>query len=352
MEGAAEELHGPFLDSPSTDSTSTLTTARGHIPLPAQRPSMEVSTVSPPAISRTGDALCEVDFTSMAIDSVLLLICLCGVTGNGAVLCLLHRNSITLYIFDLAFAESLFLLLMVPSTLFYLLENMSCSTIMPLTYLRILFLLSLLPYNLGLYLLTAISTDRCTSILCPCWCDRHHPQCFLEVVNALLWALSVGLTVTITSLCLCQEHEHCRGAHITMYALNLFLFASAMIISSTVLFVKVTSGPQQQQPRRLDIAILLNALFVLLFALPLSLCNFLQQHNTVSSQAVFLLTCITSSIKPLICFLVGTCGRDCSMESCRRHFSMQSLRKALLSIFGEPKENTAHSNAAAMDMGI
>nr|RLV62872.1 hypothetical protein DV515_00018858 [Chloebia gouldiae] len=184
---------------------------------------MEVSTVSAPAISPTGGDLCEVDVTSMAIYSVTLLICLCGVAGNGAVLCLLHRNSMTLYVFDLASVDSLFLLLMVPSTLLYLLESMSCSTIMPLAYLRILFLL---------------------------------------------------------------------------------------------------------------------------------LCNFLQQlgYIAVSSQAVFQLTCITSSIKPFIYFLVGSCGRD--MHSCRRHFSIQSLRKALHSIFGKPKETTAHSNAATMDTAI
>ncbi|XP_039559357.1 mas-related G-protein coupled receptor member H-like isoform X3 [Passer montanus] len=315
---------------------------------------MEVSTISPSPASPTEDYLCEIDVTNVAVDSVMLLICLCGLAGNGAVLCLLHRNSMTLYFFDLAFADSLFLLLMVPSTLLCLLENMSCSTIMPLTYLRTLFLLSLLPYNLGLYLLTVTSIDRCTSILCSRWYDRHRPQRLLEVVNVLLWALSIGFTVTISSLCLCQEHEHCQGAHISMYALNLILFASAMVICSTVLFVKVKSDPQQQQPRRLDTAILLTVLFVLLFALPLSLCNFLQQlgYTVVPSQVVFLLTCITRSIKPFIYFLVGSCGRDCSVESCRRPSSMQSLKKALHNVFGEPKENTAHNSAAAVDTAV
>ncbi|XP_005529136.1 PREDICTED: mas-related G-protein coupled receptor member H-like [Pseudopodoces humilis] len=312
---------------------------------------MEVSTVSPPPTSPTErDDLCEIDVTSMAVDSVMLLICLCGVAGNGAILFVLHRNSITLYIFDLAFADFLFLLLMVPSTLLYLLENMSCSSIMPLTYLRILFLLSLLPYNLGLFLLTAVSIYRCTSILCPLCYHRHCSQRLLEVVNVLLWALCIGFIVTVTSLCLCQEHEHCQGAHISMDALNLLLFAPAMVISSTVLFIKVKSDPHQQQPKRLDIVILFTVLFFLLFALPLSLCNFLQQlgYTTVSSQVVFLLTCITSSIKPFIYFLVGSWRRDCFMESCRRHFSMQSLRKALHSVFGEPEENTAPSNDATM----
>uniref|UniRef100_A0A8C0U4B2 Mas-related G-protein coupled receptor member H-like n=1 Tax=Cyanistes caeruleus TaxID=156563 RepID=A0A8C0U4B2_CYACU len=282
---------------------------------------------------------------------VMLLICLCGVAGNGAILFILHRNSITLYIFDLAFADFLFLLLMVPSTLLYLLENMSCSSIMPLTYLRILFLLSLLPYNLGLFLLTAVSIYRCTSVVSPLCYQRLCSQRLLEVVNVLLWALCIGFIVTVTSLCLCQEHEHCQGAHISMDAFNLLLFAPAMVISSTVLLIKIKSDPQQQQPKRLDIVILFTVLFFLLFALPLSLCNFLQQlgYNTVSSQVVFLLTCITSSIKPFIYFLVGSWRKDCFTESCRSHFSRKSLRKALHSVFGEQEGNTAPSNDATMD---
>ncbi|XP_056348281.1 mas-related G-protein coupled receptor member H-like [Oenanthe melanoleuca] len=315
---------------------------------------MEVSTVSPPPTSSTEDNFCEVDVTNVALDGVLLLICLCGLAGNGAVLWLQHRNSITLYIFDLAFADFLFLLIMVPSTLLYLLENMSCSILMPLTYLRTIFLLSLLPYNLGLYLMTAVSIDRCMSILCPLWYNRHCPQQCLEVVNILLWALSVGFIVTVSSLCLCQEHMHCQVSLTSMYTLNLFLFTPAMLISSTILFIKVKCGPQQQQPKRLDIVILLTVLFVLLFALPLSLCNFLQQFGYIvlSSQMVLLLICIHSSTKPFIYIFVGSWRRNCSMGGCWRHCSMLSLRKALHRVFGELKQNPACSNDAAMDTGV
>ncbi|XP_014734232.1 PREDICTED: mas-related G-protein coupled receptor member H-like [Sturnus vulgaris] len=315
---------------------------------------MEVTTVSPSPVSPTGDDLCETDVTNVAIDGVLLLVCLCGLAGNGAVIWLQQRNSISLYIFDLAFVDFLFLLLMVPSTLLYLLETMSCSIIFPLTYLRILFLLSLLPYSLGLYLLTAVSIERCTSILCPLWYNRHCTQQLLEVVNAVLWALSVGFIVTVSSLCLCQENEHCQASLISMYAFNLFLFAPAMIISSTILFIKIKSGPQHQQPKRLDIVILLTVLIVLLFAVPLSLCNFLQEldYITVSFQVVLLLICIHSSIKPLIYFLVGSWRRDCSMGSCWKQCSIQSLRKALQRVFGEVKENPASSDGAALDTGV
>ncbi|XP_005529137.1 PREDICTED: mas-related G-protein coupled receptor member H-like [Pseudopodoces humilis] len=304
---------------------------------------MEVTTVFPPPASPTeGDNLCETDVTDVAIDSVTLLICLCGLVGNGAVICLLQRNPTTFYAINLAFANFTFLHFVVPSTLLYLKEELSCSTIMPLVFLRALFPLLLFSYNLGLYLLTAISIDRCISILYPLWYHCHRPKRLSWVVCALLWALSIAVIAMVTSLCLSHEHEHCQVALISMYALNLFLFAPAMVISSTVLLTKIKCGSQQQQPKRLNTVTFIVVLFFLLFALPLSLSNFLQQfgYTTVSSQVVFLLTCIHSTINPFIYFLAGRCWRCCSLES---------LRLSLQRIFEEPEENTAHINEATRD---
>uniref|UniRef100_A0A8C0U840 G-protein coupled receptors family 1 profile domain-containing protein n=1 Tax=Cyanistes caeruleus TaxID=156563 RepID=A0A8C0U840_CYACU len=296
----------------------------------------------PPPAGKSGDNLCEIDVTDVAIDSVTLLICLCGLVGNGAVICLLQRKPTTFYIINLAFANFTFLHFVVPSTLLYLKEELSCSTIMPLVFLRALFPLLLFSYNLGLYLLTAISIDRCISILYPLWYHCHCPKRLAWVVCALLWALSIAVIAMVISLCLSHEHEHCQVSLTSMYALNLFLFAPAMVISSTVLLIKIKCGSQQQQPKRLNTVTFIVVLFFLLFALPLSLCNFLQQlgYNTVSSQVVFLLTCIHSTINPFIYFLAGRCWRCCSLES---------LRLSLQRIFEEPEENTAHSNEATMD---
>ncbi|XP_036240525.1 mas-related G-protein coupled receptor member H-like [Molothrus ater] len=304
---------------------------------------MEVTTVSPsPASPTEGDDLCDIDVTHGAIDSVTLLICLCGLAGNGAVLCLLQRTPTTCYIINLAFANFSFLHFVVPSTLLYLLEELSCSTVVPLVFMRALFPLLLFSYNLGLYLLTAISIDRCTSILCPLWYRCRRPQRLSWVVCALLWALSITVIVTMTALCLTREHDHCQVSLITMYAVNLFIFAPAMVISSIILLIKVKYGSQQQRPKRLGIVIFLVVLFCLLFALPLSLFNFLQQlgYTVVPSQVVFLLACIHSSINPFIYFLVGRCWRPCSVRS---------LQLSLQRVFEQPEENTAHSDDPAMD---
>ncbi|XP_036240354.1 mas-related G-protein coupled receptor member A1-like [Molothrus ater] len=327
---------------------------------------MEVSTVSPLFTSPTDTpAPCEINVTNMAIDFVTLFVGLCGLAGNGVVLWFLHVNAITHFISKQAIIDFLFLIFMLPSTLLFLVEEVSCSAIMSLMYLSLLFQLSLFTYIIGLYRLMFISIQRCRSVLCLVFCGFQLSEHLLWVLmTALFWVLLfifIAVNPTVTSQCQSHEQEQCQVALTSMYALNLFLFAVPMVISSTILFIRLKPGSQQQQQqhKRLDIVIFL----VALFSLPLSLWNFLQQlgYTVVSSQVVFLLACINSSIKPFICFLVGSwkrdwsmrsCWRHCSMESCRKHSSMQSLREAIKRVFEEPKENTACGDDSVVNMGV
>ncbi|XP_050753246.1 mas-related G-protein coupled receptor member H-like [Gymnogyps californianus] len=298
------------------------------------------SPTSPVPETTDGEDPCRIEVTDVAVDTVTLLICLCGLVGNGAVLWLLgfhiRRNPITAYILNLAVADFTFLLFMVTSSLLYMMENIFCSTVVSLTYLRSLFLLSLFSYNMGLYLLTAISIERCVSILYPLWYRCHRPQHLSAVVCALLWALSVAVIAAVTSLCLLHEHEHCQIALISMYVLNFLFFAPPMVISNVILFIKVLCGSKQRQPKRLYIVIFLTVLFFLIFGVPLSIWNFLQQFNStlVPSQVFLLLACINSSINPFIYFLVG---------SCRRHCSSVSLQVAFRRVFEETGVTTISS---------
>ncbi|XP_035169788.1 mas-related G-protein coupled receptor member H-like, partial [Oxyura jamaicensis] len=190
------------------------------------------------------------------------------------------------------------------------------------------------------YLLTAISIERCVSIVCSSRPCAHRPQHLSAVVCALLWALSITIIAAVAFLCLSHQHEHCRLALISMYTLNFAVFAPSMVVSSTLLFIKVQCGSQQRQPRKLYIVIFLTILFFLLFALPLSIWNFLQHVSYMlgQSQVVFLLACINSSINPFIYFLVGSCRRRCSLVS---------LQVAFRRVFEE--DNAVCSDNATME---
>ncbi|XP_061205314.1 mas-related G-protein coupled receptor member H-like [Neopsephotus bourkii] len=308
---------------------------------------MEANAISPPTappvLETDGENPCRIDITDVAMDTATLLICLCGMVGNGAVLWLLgfriRRNPITTYILNLAVADFTFLLFMVTSVLLYMMENIFCFTFETLTYQRPLLLLSLFSYNTSLYLLMAISIERCASILSASTCC---PQRLSALVCVLLWALSIAVIAAVTSLCLLHEDGHCRVALISMYVLNFLIFAPPMVASNVILFIKVQCGSQQRQPKRLYIVIFLTVLFFLIFGVPLSVWNFLLQfgHAAGPSQAVFLLACINSSVNPFIYFLVGSCRRRCSVVP---------LQVAFRRVFGQPEDNIAFSRDTTMN---
>uniref|UniRef100_A0A8B9QSF2 G-protein coupled receptors family 1 profile domain-containing protein n=1 Tax=Anas platyrhynchos TaxID=8839 RepID=A0A8B9QSF2_ANAPL len=266
-------------------------------------------------------SVCEIDVPDVAVDGASLLICLCGLVGNGAVLwllgCRIRRNPITVYVLNLAVADFIFLLLMLTSAIFYILDSLSCHTFHFFSYLTPFFLPLLFTHNMGMYLLTAISIERCVSVLCPLWYRCHRPQHLSAVVCALLWALSISVIAIVAVPCLTHQQDQCRLSLISMYALNFLIFAPPMVISNVILFIKVQCGSQRRQPRRLYIVIFLTVLFFLLLMVPLSIWNFVQHINISMghSQVVFLLACINSSINPFIYFLVGSCRRRCSLVS-------------------------------------
>ncbi|XP_064570634.1 mas-related G-protein coupled receptor member H-like [Zonotrichia leucophrys gambelii] len=300
---------------------------------------MQVTTVSPsPASPTEGDDLCETDVTDVAIHSVTLLICLCGLAGNGAVIGLLNLKSVNYGIFDLALADFLFLLFTVPSAILFLVEDGSCSPIVPMLYLRFLLQLSVVSYYWGLFRLTAHSLGKDVASLCKLCCCCQLPERLIWVVwRAKYWVFFALFTIipAVTYLCPSQEQEHCQAAVISMYTIILLLFVAPVVIYRTIVLIKAKQRSQQQQPRRRNIVIIIIVLFTLL----LIMCNFLQEvgYITVPSQVVFLLTCIHSTIKPFIYFLAGRCRRPCSV---------QSLQLTLNSVFEEQKEKTACGNDA------
>ncbi|XP_005046493.1 PREDICTED: mas-related G-protein coupled receptor member A8-like [Ficedula albicollis] len=281
---------------------------------------MEVTTVSPsPASPTKGNNLCDTDVSNVAIHSVTLLICLCGLAGNGAVLCLLSLESRNSGIFDLAVADFLFLLFTVPSTLLFLMEDVSCCPIMPLMYLSFPFQLSMVSSYWTLFKLAFLNFRKdMTYLIELCCCCFHLPERLWWMVDSVQdWAFFSIFAVIpmVTSLCPSHEQEHCQAALISMFTAILLLFVAPMVIFRTIDIIRAMRGSKKQQPKRRDIIIFIIVDFTLL----LGLCNFLQHlgYIPVSSQVVFLLTCIHSSIKPFIYFLAGKCWSPCSMGSLR-----------------------------------
>lgn len=56
-------------------------------------------------------------------------------------------------------------------------------------HLHIFEALVILTYSTSLYLLTAVSDERCLSVLWPIWYQLHRPTYLSALMYALLWAV-------------------------------------------------------------------------------------------------------------------------------------------------------------------
>uniref|UniRef100_A0A8C8VPJ3 G-protein coupled receptors family 1 profile domain-containing protein n=1 Tax=Pelusios castaneus TaxID=367368 RepID=A0A8C8VPJ3_9SAUR len=251
----------------------------------------------------------------VAISSISLLICLFGLVGNGIVLWFLgfriRKDPFTVYILNLAVADFGFLLCMV------------VFLVMIILYLHFYFLggldiiqriqwAGLFIYNTGLYLLTAISIQRCLSVLYPIWFRCHRPKNLSAIVCVLLWALSI--LVSGLECYFCISKYHCFKMTIFSCILSFLIFTPLMVLSSLSLFIKIWCNSQRRQPTKLYVVILVNILCFLIFAIPLRVIVLMSllSHRMIHIFVIclfILLSCVNSGINPFIYFLVGRHGR-------------------------------------------
>lgn len=92
----------------------------------------------------------------------------------------------------------------------------------------------------------------------------------------------------------------------SLYILTHLLFAAPLVISTAILYIMANFYPQMEEPTLLKHIILFSALY----SFSISLSNFTRHlgYTVVSSQVLFLFTCIQSCIKPFLYFGWGVSG--------------------------------------------
>ncbi|XP_075784620.1 mas-related G-protein coupled receptor member H-like [Pelodiscus sinensis] len=245
--------------------------------------------------------------------SITLIICLLGLVGNGIVIWFLgfrmKRNPFTVYVLNLAVADTGYLLCSVAHRATSIVRYLFCDD--P-EFLDIWFaVLYVWTYNTSLYILTAISTERCVSVHFPIWYRCRRPRHLSATVSALLWALPILLFCSMSIFCLLFFNEFCANSLLYIFILNVLIFSPIMVLSSLILSIKVRRSSQRRPPSKLYAVILLTVLFFLLFTLPHSFAFFLfDLHIIKPTPIVYTLSCASSSINPFIYFLVGSYGKQ------------------------------------------
>ncbi|XP_074852194.1 mas-related G-protein coupled receptor member H-like [Carettochelys insculpta] len=262
----------------------------------------------------------------LVLSSISLFICLVGLVGNGIVLWVLgfclKKNPFTVYVLNLAIADFGFLLCMV-AFLVAIVVYIHMDFHGGFVIINAIQWVALFTYNTGLYLLTAISVQRCLSVLFPFWHRCHRPENLSSAVCTLLWVLSI--LVTSLECYFCITDYECSKMTIFSCVLSFLVFTPLMILSSLTLFIKIRCSSQQHQPTKLYVVIMVTILFFLVFALPFQvivMMAFLREttiHLFVMSL-VILLPCLNSSINPFIYVFIGRHGRQQIREPLREVF--------------------------------
>ncbi|XP_077209028.1 mas-related G-protein coupled receptor member H-like [Paroedura picta] len=281
------------------------------------------------------------DVSVLDFNNIIMLFypifCTFGLLGNGTVIYLLglriKRSPFMTCILNLAIADFGVLLF------FGLILIVSAGGAKKILYV-IAFLAGTTMHNASQLLLTAISIDRCVSVLFPIWHRCHRPPYLSTMVCALIWLLSC-LTSGSATTTLYVEHP---WDSYVLYPLitGPVLCLPVVTISTLILLFKGFCKAQQPQRGRLFTIVFLTLLFFLIFASPLNIILTLVFFTSLETESLLFygIFCanMNSSVNPLLYYMVGK--RKRSQER-------QSLKTILQRAFEEEEERREERGTAA-----
>ncbi|XP_045433524.1 mas-related G-protein coupled receptor member X1-like [Pipistrellus kuhlii] len=256
-------------------------------------------------------------FTKDKILQILTaILALVGLAGNAVVLWLLgfrmRRNAFSVYILNLAGADFLYLCCYI----IYLLVSIFNFYFAREVIRRFVSIVAMFAYVSGLSILSAISTERCMSVLWPIWYRCRRPTHMSSIMCALLWALSLLLSMLEGNYCgflnWGVHHVWCQVLDYITVAWLILLFV-LLSGSSLALMTRLLCGSQRVLPTRLYMTIMITVLVFLLCGLPYGIYWFLifRISNVYLSffhlsKTAEILSCVNSCANPIIYFFVGS----------------------------------------------
>ncbi|XP_016848282.1 proto-oncogene Mas [Anolis carolinensis] len=257
--------------------------------------------------------------------SLISIICIFGLVGNAIViwyLCfLIKKNPITTYVLNLAAADSGVLL----SLGFICIKIFSISLDIHSWLLHCFFL----TYTSSQYLLTAISVEKCLSVVFPIWYRCHRPKYLSALICTLLWIMSCLMLGELFSFVV----ENSDLVNQITSIVNFIVCTPVVIICTILLFIRTYCSVYQHQRGKFYAALLRILLIFIFFGTPLSIAFILlyfDSLNYVHSSYLFIISVIcasiNSSVNPLIYFLIGR-------KKMKR--SRETFRLVLQSIFSD-----------------
>ncbi|XP_029431476.1 proto-oncogene Mas-like [Rhinatrema bivittatum] len=243
--------------------------------------------------------------------------------GNGIVFWVLflsmNRSKFIVYILNLAVADFTILLICFVVLLYIfsvpITVEISYFITNPLAIMRILFFFG---YTISLLLLTAISVERCLSVLFPIWHRCQRPKHQSTIVCTLLWLYSCLVTALEGIICSEEHYNHgsqeCSAVQIFIAVFGFLVVTPLMVLSSLTLIITIWRTSQRRPSSRFYMVILVAVITFLIVSVPVKLLNMLWYFQVLSHSVVsYLMICYTcvfcaainSAANPFIYFLVG-----------------------------------------------
>ncbi|XP_069486162.1 proto-oncogene Mas-like [Ambystoma mexicanum] len=263
---------------------------------------------------------CTLSNTDKILSTLCLAVSMIGLIGNGTVFFflgfLIKRNRFTIYILNLAVADFTFLLCCSIGVLYFIVAHEDPELVQNDAAQLTLEIFFSFGYNMSLYLLTAISVERCLSVIFPIWYQCRRPNHQSLITCALLWVLSIVVTSVEYFSCHEEDHVHegdsspCEHIIFTlMCLLNFLIFTPLMVVFSLILLVRVRRDSIMRQSSKLYIIVVATVVIFLVFALPMRLVSLLEYEHLEYPDHLVLLTILfstlSSSLNPLVYFFVG-----------------------------------------------
>ncbi|XP_076399600.1 mas-related G-protein coupled receptor member B4-like isoform X2 [Peromyscus maniculatus bairdii] len=289
---------------------------------------------------------------SQTLNILIVIIALIGLVGNATVLWLLgfhmHRNAFSVYILNLAGADFLFLCFQTVYSISDIIHNHNIHIGLE-KYLRIVFNFT---YLSGLSMISAISAERCLSVVWPIWYRCRRPRHTSAVMCALLWALSLLLSLLEGMACgLLYDgfgYGWCEKLDFITFA---WLVVLVVILSGSTLtlLVRIFCGSRRMPVTRLYVTIAFTVLVFLLFGLSYGIYWFfilwiwwpLDIFPCDIYAITTFLSCVNSCANPIIYFFVG------SIRHCR--FQRLTLKMLLQRAMQDTPEEVGEGRGSARE---
>ncbi|MEE6515661.1 hypothetical protein FKM82_024603 [Ascaphus truei] len=294
----------------------------------------------------------HIHFTIAACCAFVL--CLFGMLGNGIAfwfLCFkIKRNKYTVYIINLTIADFTYLFFNAIVMLLQMNQLIGFHPHFP-DMDKVVLSLEIFydgAYHAGMFFLMAISIERCLSVFYPIWYRCQRPKHQSVIVCLILWVIACLATFLENLICSPESFSvgslKCTGVQTMTFVLLIGISLPLMLLSSTILLIKIQKMSKRCRPPKLYIIIIITVFIFLIATVPIKFMWLFMYLKLLPSDfhtlsfffASVLCTVFSSSINPYIYFLVG---RQ------RKQRLRDSIHSALHSAFNVEEDEAEKSSA-------